>query len=89
MQLVELNLKGIGFKAFLLKKNLYLELGFSHYIQVKVPSNVELKVKKQRIIVSDFEFAKFIQLLRVPDAYKAQGIQFKNVIYRKKQGKKR
>jgi len=87
--LVELNLKGIGFKAFLLKKHLYLELGFSHYIQVKVPDNVELKVKKQRMIVSDFEFAKFVQLMRIPDAYKAQGIQFKNVIYKKKQGKKR
>jgi large subunit ribosomal protein L6 len=87
--LVELNLKGIGFKAFLLNKNLYLELGFSHYIQVKVPNNIDIKVKKQRIIVSDFEFAKFIQLIRVPDAYKAQGIQFKNVIYKTKQGKKR
>jgi len=86
----ELVLKGVGFKAFVNKSLLYLQLGYSHYVIVKVPSKLVVKAKKQKIMLIGSEnFANLIQKIKFPDPYKAVGIQFKLKNYKMKTGKKR
>lgn len=87
--MVELILKGVGFKAFVNQKRLYLQLGYSHYISIDIPLTVTVKAKKNRIITDNQQFSNIIQKVKLPDPYKATGIQFKNKIYKLKQGKKR
>lgn len=84
--MVELILKGVGFKAFIFNDILYLEIGFSHYIAIKV--STFCKAKKNRILTTP-KMAKFIQSVCKPDPYKGRGIQFKDKIYKFKPGKKR
>lgn len=86
----ELILKGVGFKAFVNKSFLYLQLGYSHYVIVKVPSSLIVKAKKQKVmLIGSNSFANLIQKIKLPDPYKAVGIQFKSKSYKTKTGKKR
>jgi large subunit ribosomal protein L6 len=86
----ELVLKGVGFKAFVNKSLLYLQLGYSHYIIIKIPQNLVVKAKKQKIMLIGSEtFANLIQRIKIPDPYKAVGIQVKSKLYKTKVGKKR
>lgn len=87
--MVELILKGVGFKAFVALQKLYLQLGYSHYIAIDIPLNSIVKAKKHRIITDNIQFAYLIQKVKLPDPYKATGIQFKSKQYKLKQGKKR
>lgn len=91
----ELILQGVGFKAFVNFDDLYFQLGYSHYIKLKIPENIKIKAKKQRILVFSRDkqvlgqFILSVIKLKKPDVYKASGIRIKNKVYRLREGKKK
>jgi large subunit ribosomal protein L6 len=92
---VELALKGIGYRGFVVGNSLFLQLGFSHLLVYKFPSSVTIKCKKTKILVfgSDLnlvtQVASEIRNLRSPDSYKGKGILYSNEQLVLKVGKQR
>jgi large subunit ribosomal protein L6 len=74
-----------------------LKLGFSHEVKYTIPEDISILVSKNKgtiLIVRGKEnyrvqqIAREIRLLRVPDAYKGKGIQYKKEILVLKKGKR-
>lgn len=92
---VELMLKGIGYRGFVVGNSLFLQLGFSHLLVYKFPSSLTIKCKKTKILVfgSDLnlvtQVASEIRNLRSPDSYKGKGILYSNEQLVLKVGKQR
>lgn len=88
-----LEINGVGYKAALTGKKLVLNLGFSHPIEMEVPSSLELKVEKNTIIITGADkqsvgqFAAIIRQHRKPEPYKGKGIKYSDEIIRRKAGK--
>ena len=91
-----LNLVGIGYRAQVKDKNLILKLGFSHDIEYKIPSELEVICPKPDQIVllginKEYlnRIASTIRSFKKPDAYKGKGILFENEKLILKEGKKK
>lgn len=90
----KLEIQGIGYKARLEGDKLVLEVGFSHPIEIKKPSDIDLKVEKNKIIVSGIdksrvgEVAAKIRAIKPPEPYKGKGIRYEGEEVRRKEGKK-
>jgi large subunit ribosomal protein L6 len=90
----KLEIHGVGYKASLKEKDLFLELGYSHPVIVNCPEGIEFKIQKNIIIVSGAkkeqvgEMASRIRHLRKVEPYKGKGIRYSEEIIRKKIGKK-
>lgn len=89
----KLELVGVGYKAVLQGKNLILEAGFSHPVEITVPEDIVCAVDKNIIILSGInkgavgEFAAMIRSVRKPEPYKGKGIRYAGEVVRKKAGK--
>ena len=90
-----LKLVGIGYYAEIKNSFLFLKLGYSHEIKIKIPLSIEIFIKKRRDLVimchdldllSDFIYK--IRYFRPPECYKGKGILFKNEKIKLKTGKK-
>lgn len=89
-----LQIEGVGYRAALSGKNLILELGFSHKIDVAPPENVQFEVPSPtQIVVSGInkqvvgEIAAKIRSFRPPEPYKGKGVRYKGEQIRRKAGK--
>ena len=92
----ELEIVGIGYRAELKGKNtVVFTLGYSHPIEVPLPTGVEAAVdaKQTRVTVSGIDRQKVGQVaadmrgLRPPDPYKNKGIRYFGERLKKKVGK--
>lgn len=79
----ELEIQGLGYKAALEGKNLNLQLGFSHPVNVTIPEGIKIEVEKQtRISISGKDkmlvgkLASHIRSFRPPEPYKGTGIKY-------------
>ena len=91
-----LELVGVGFRAALKGKQLNLQLGFSHDVNVEIPEGIKILVEKQTIIkISGFDkqqvgmFVSQIKSIRPPEPFKGKGIREKGQYIIKKEGKKK
>jgi large subunit ribosomal protein L6 len=91
---VILNLVGVGYRANLQDKLLILNLGYSHRIELEIPSGISVEVIKTTNITltgCDKEslglFAAKIRSWRPPEPYKGKGIMYENEIVKRKAGK--
>ena len=91
-----LELVGVGFRAALKGKQLNLQLGFSHDVNVDIPEGIKMSVEKQTIIkISGFDKQQVgmvvseIKSLRPPEPYKGKGIKEKDQYILRKEGKKK
>lgn len=93
----KLKLVGVGFRASITQNVLSLKLGFSHEVNYKIPEDISILVSKNKgtiLIIKGKEnyrvqqVAREIRLLRVPDAYKGKGIQYKKEVLVLKKGKR-
>ena len=91
-----LELTGVGFRASLKGKQLNLQLGFSHDINLDIPEEIKILVEKQTIIkISGFDkqqvgmVAAEIKGLRPPEPYKGKGIKEQGQYILRKEGKKK
>jgi len=91
-----LELIGVGFRAALKGKQLNLQLGFSHDINVDIPEGIKMSVEKQTIIkINGFDkqqvgmIVSQIKSLRPPEPFKGKGIREKGQYVIRKEGKKK
>lgn len=89
----KLELVGIGFRSAMEGEKLVLQLGFTHPVIVEVPSDIQVRLEKNIIVVagnsrhSVGQFAANLRALRKPDPYKGKGIRYQGEQVRMKQGK--
>ncbi len=90
----KLSLVGVGYRAAIKGKNVDLQLGFSHPVEVAIPANVQVTVDKSILIVitgidkhAVGQFAAEIRSKRPPEPYKGKGIRYEDEVVRKKAGK--
>jgi large subunit ribosomal protein L6 len=89
-----LEIVGVGFRAEIKGKNLFLSLGFSHQIIFVPPPEIKISVEGTNIIIIEGihkglvgQVAAKIRSLRPPEPYKGKGIRYLNEVVRKKAGK--
>ncbi|HEX2923910.1 MAG TPA: 50S ribosomal protein L6 [Chloroflexota bacterium] len=89
-----LEVAGVGYRVQQVGKDLVLQLGFSHPVQVIAPEGISLGVEgNNRILVSGIdkqvvgETAAQIRRVRPPEPYKGKGIKFAEEQVRRKVGK--
>lgn len=86
---------GVGYRFALKDGKLVVTAGYSHPVEVaiptnltlEVPSNTELSIKGiDKCLVG--EFAADVRKIRQPEPYKGKGIRYKDEVVRRKEGKK-
>ena len=94
-----MEMRGVGYKAELKGKKLFLTVGFANQIIKDVPAGVEVKVEPgqaditNRIIVSGADkqavgaFAADVRKVRKPEPYKGKGIRYEGEVVKIKAGK--
>ena len=90
----ELDIVGIGYRAEVKGRFATFWLGYSHPIEVMLPTGIDLAIDKQtHLVLSGFDrqllgqVAANIRALRPPDPYKNKGIRYTGEQLRKKVGK--
>ena len=92
---IDLEIVGIGYRAQVQGNKLVLNVGYSHPVELDIPTgievtangNTEITVKGiDKILVG--EFAANIRKVRKPEPYKGKGIRYKDEHVRRKEGKK-
>jgi large subunit ribosomal protein L6 len=91
-----LDIKGVGYRANAQGRNLKLQLGYSHDVDLAVPEGLEVKTPDQTTIeISGTDkqavgqFAAEIRRWRKPEPYKGKGIAYRGEYIFRKEGKKR
>ena len=88
-----LELVGAGYRAELKGKDLILNVGYSHPVEIKALEGISYKVEKAEITVEGVDkalvgqFAAKIRDVRPPEPYKGKGIKYKDEVIRRKPGK--
>ncbi len=93
----KLLLVGIGYKAYIEKKKLYLNLGFSYTIKYKIPKYIDIIcLNNNEIVIKGFDKQKVgqvaaeIRSFRPPECYKqGKGIRYSNEFVKIKENKKK
>jgi large subunit ribosomal protein L6 len=91
-----LELVGVGYRAAINGKDLNLQLGFSHDVNITPPAGVSFASSKQtEIKISGIdkqlvgETAAKIRRIRPPEPYKGKGVRYAGESVRRKEGKKK
>jgi large subunit ribosomal protein L6 len=92
----DLELVGVGYRAAMKGRNLNLQLGFSHEIDMAPPEGITFAVGKPtevKISGTDKqavgEMAARIRKIRPPEPYKGKGVRYAGEKVRRKEGKKK
>ncbi len=90
----KLILEGIGFKSEVIGNKIKFALGFSHPVEVSIPSTLKVTADRNVITVSGADkeevglFAAKLRSLKKPEPYKGKGMRYDGEVIRRKQGKK-
>jgi large subunit ribosomal protein L6 len=91
-----LEITGVGYRAAAQGKNLRLQLGFSHDVNIAVPEGLEVKTPDQTTVeITGNDRQKVGQLAaeirrwRKPEPYKGKGIKYRGEFIFRKEGKKK
>ncbi len=91
-----LEINGVGYRANAQGKNLKLQLGFSHDVDIAVPEGIEVKTPDNTTVeISGIDKQKVGQLAaeirrwRKPEPYKGMGIKYRGEYIFRKEGKKK
>ena len=90
-----LEIVGVGYRFNLKGNKLVINAGYSHPVEVEIPSDLQVKVEgNNQATVSGIskervgEFAANIRKVRKPEPYKGKGIRYAGEHIRRKEGKK-
>jgi large subunit ribosomal protein L6 len=90
-----LEIQGVGYRAALRGKDIELQVGYSHSVQIKAPDGIEFEVPvPTQIIVRGNskqvvgEIAARIRKTRPPEPYKGKGIRYAGEYVQRKVGKR-
>jgi large subunit ribosomal protein L6 len=91
-----LEITGVGYRANMQGKNLRLQLGYSHDVNISVPEGLTVATPDQTTVVisgSDRQrvgqLAAEIRRWRKPEPYKGKGIKYRGEYIFRKEGKKK
>ena len=91
-----LEVNGVGYRAQMQGTKLVLNLGFSHDVEVNVPSDIKVVCEKPTLLeISGAdrqkvgEFAANIRGYRPPEPYKGKGVKYEGEYILRKEGKKK
>jgi large subunit ribosomal protein L6 len=89
-----LEIQGVGYRAQVQGRNLILNMGFSHQVQIEPPEGIQFAVENNtNVIVSGYDkeivgnTAAKIRAVRPPEPYKGKGIRYAGEVVRRKAGK--
>ncbi len=89
-----LEIQGVGYRAQVQGRNLVLNMGYSHPVQIDPPEGVQLAVENNtNVVVSGIDkevvgnIAAQIRAVRPPEVYKGKGIRYAGEVVRRKAGK--
>lgn len=89
-----LEIQGVGYRAQVQGRNLILNVGYSHQVQIEPPEGIQLAVENNtNVIVSGIDkevvgnTAAKIRAVRPPEVYKGKGIRYAGEVVRRKAGK--
>jgi large subunit ribosomal protein L6 len=90
-----LEIQGVGYRAALRGRDIELQVGYSHPVQIKAPAGIEFEVPvPTQIIVRGIskqavgEIAARIRKTRPPEPYKGKGIRYAGEYVQRKVGKR-
>ncbi|MBD2576185.1 50S ribosomal protein L6 [Oscillatoria sp. FACHB-1406] len=93
----QLEIQGVGYRAQMQGKNLVLNVGYSHPVEIEPPEGIQLDVPKDskglQITISGIDkevvgnIAAKIRSVRPPEVYKGKGIRYQGEVVRRKAGK--
>ena len=89
-----LEIEGVGYRAEVKGDTLVLNVGYSHPVEMGIPSDLTVTVEKNVITVSGFDkegvgqFSTNVRAVRPPEPYKGKGIRYRGEYIIRKQGKK-
>ena len=91
-----LEITGVGYRAAAQGKNLRLQLGYSHDVDLPVPEGLEVKTPDQTTVeISGIDkqavgqFAAEVRGWRPPEPYKGKGVKYRGEYVFRKEGKKK
>ena len=91
-----LEITGVGYRAAMAGKNLRLQLGYSHDVNIEVPADLTVATPDPTTVVisgSDAQrvgqLAAEIRQWRKPEPYKGKGIKYRGEYIFRKEGKKK
>lgn len=90
-----LEINGVGYRAELKGKNLIINVGYSHPVEVEPPEGIEFEVEdRSKVIhIKGYDKARVgqvaadIRSIRPPEPYKGKGIKYRGERIRRKAGK--
>ncbi|MBK1988333.1 50S ribosomal protein L6 [Sphaerospermopsis aphanizomenoides BCCUSP55] len=89
-----LEIQGVGYRAQVQGRNLVLNMGYSHQVQIEPPEGIQFAVEgTTNVIVSGYDkeivgnTAAKIRAVRPPEPYKGKGIRYAGEVVRRKAGK--
>lgn len=89
-----LEIQGVGYRAQVQGRNLVLNIGYSHQVQIDPPEGIQFAVENNtNVIVSGYDkeivgnTAAKIRAVRPPEPYKGKGIRYAGEAVRRKAGK--
>ncbi len=89
-----LEIEGVGYRAAVDGKNIVLNVGFSHPVNLEIPEGLSAEVVKNVITLSGADkdalgqFAANVRKVKKPEPYKGKGIRYQGEFIIRKQGKK-
>jgi large subunit ribosomal protein L6 len=91
-----LEISGVGYRAAMQGKNLRLQLGYSHDVNIAVPEGIDIKTPDATTVeISGIDRQKVGQVAaeirrwRKPEPYKGKGIKYRGEFIFRKEGKKK
>jgi len=90
----KLILEGVGFRVELKGKELAMQLGFSHPVNLPIPEGLTVTVEKNNIAISGIDkelvgqFAAKVRDQKPPEPYKGKGMRYDDEVIRRKEGKR-
>jgi large subunit ribosomal protein L6 len=89
-----LEIEGVGYRAEVKGKSLNLLLGFSHPVEMPIPTGLTVAVEQNTKVTIEGpdkqlvgQFAADVRSLRPPEPYKGKGVRYDNEHIRRKVGK--
>jgi large subunit ribosomal protein L6 len=89
-----LEIQGVGYRAQVQGRNLILNMGYSHPVEITPPDGIQMAVENNlNVIVSGYDkelvgnTAAKIRAVRPPEPYKGKGIRYAGEVVRRKAGK--
>lgn len=91
---ITLDMVGVGYRAALKGRDIELQVGFSHAVNIVAPEGITFEVPgPTKIVVSGIDkqlvgqVAANIRRVRPPEPYKGKGIRYEGEVVRRKAGK--